>query len=154
MANEFIIRVLGPLVIERNGRDLTPHLSRKAQALLVYLACQQRPVAREALTALLWADSSAEQGMTNLRKTLSELRRWLPDHLAAERQTIELASPFWLDMAELNHRLPKETPTSLELAEMATAVSLYRGPFLSNFSLADSPDFSLWAALQQERCGN
>ncbi|MBX3059906.1 MAG: tetratricopeptide repeat protein [Anaerolineae bacterium] len=148
MANELIIRVLGPLIIELNGRDLTPHLSRKAQALLVYLACQQRPVAREVLTTLLWADSSAEQGMTNLRKTLSELRRWLPDHLVAERQTIELAPPFWLDMAELNHRLSKESATP---AEMATAVTLYRGPFLSNFSFADSPDFTLWAALQQEQ---
>lgn len=151
MANELIIRVLGPLVIELNGRDITPHLSRKAQALLVYLACQQRPVAREVLTTLLWADSSAEQGMTNLRKTLSELRRWLPDHLTAERQTIELAPPFWLDMAELNHRLPKETPAAAEMAEIATAVTLYRGPFLSNFSFADSPDFTLWAALQQEQ---
>ncbi|HRQ42577.1 MAG TPA: tetratricopeptide repeat protein [Chloroflexota bacterium] len=151
MTNELIIRVLGPPVIELNGRALTPHLSRKAQALLVYLACQQRPVAREVLTTLFWADSSGEQGMTNLRKTLSELRHWLPDHLLAERQTIELVAPFWLDVSELNRLLPKEAPSAAEMDGLATAVALYRGPFLDTISLTDSPDFTLWVTLQHEQ---
>ncbi len=151
MTDKLVISTLGPLNIELNGRTLTPSLSRKAQALLVYVACQPRPVARELLTTLLWADSSGEQGMTNLRKTLSEVRRWLPDHLLAERQNISLAQPFWLDVADLGRLLPAEAEAEPDMERLATAVSFYRGPFLADLFLPDCPDLMLWITLQREQ---
>ncbi len=152
MSNKLIIHTFGTLAVELNGRSLTHTLSRKTQALLVYLACQPRPVGRELLTALFWEESAAEQGLTNLRKTLSELRRLLPDHLATERQTVSLApqSSIWLDVAELPRLLNAETATGAAPAE---AVSLYRGPFLADLALPDSPDFMAWVALQREQSG-
>lgn len=148
-ANQLIIRTLGTVAFELNGRSLTTTLSRKAQTVLIYLACQQRPVARELLTTLLWPDSAVEQGMTNLRKTLLELRRLLPEHLLIERQTVGMVtSGVWLDVAELIHCL-QDTRATEEMR--ATAVALYRGPFLADFPLAHNPDLTAWAALGREQ---
>jgi DNA-binding SARP family transcriptional activator len=41
--------------------------ARSAEALLVYLAGQARPLAREPLAELLWPERSQEQALTNLR---------------------------------------------------------------------------------------
>lgn len=147
------VRTLGPLRIEREGRKLHESLSRKAQALLVYLACERRPIAREVLTTILWENSPAEQGMTNLRKTLSELRRLLPDQLYADRQVIGLEpqGTLWLDAAEMARLLHEETPPAEQLTQATTAVSLYQGDFLADFFLPDSADFMLWAATRREQ---
>ncbi len=148
--SKLVIHTLGALMIELDGRSLTDTLSRKAQLLLVYLACQPRPVNREVLTTYFWQDSTIEQGLTNLRKTLSELRRQLPDHLVTERQMVGLDDQHerWLDVAELQRLLPGETATE----EMRTAaVTLYRGPFLDDLALPDNPEFMAWVTLQREQ---
>ena len=148
--SKLVIHTLGPLTIDLDGRSLTNLLSRKAQLLLVYLACQPHPVGREVLTTFFWQDSTAEQGLTNLRKTLSELRRRLPDHLATDRQMIGLNDQhaLWLDITELPRLLDMERATE---ETRATAVALYRGPFLDDLTLPDNPDFMAWVTLQHEQ---
>ncbi|MAU00555.1 MAG: hypothetical protein CL608_25710 [Anaerolineaceae bacterium] len=148
--SKLVIHTLGPLTIELDGRSLTNVLSRKAQLLLVYLACQPHPVSREVLTTFFWQDSTAEQGLTNLRKTLSELRRRLQDHLVTERQLVGLNDQheLWLDIAELPRLLHIETATE---ETRAAAVSLYHGPFLAELTLPDNPEFMAWVALQHEQ---
>jgi DNA-binding SARP family transcriptional activator len=66
------LRLLGPLSVLRDGVELALPASRKARALLAYLAVAPRPVRREALCDLLWDVPNDPRG--ELRWTLSKIR--------------------------------------------------------------------------------
>src|SRR5690349_9382755 len=51
--------------------------TRKALAVLAYLAVEGRPVTRESLLALLWPEQATDSGRGALRTTLAYLRRAL-----------------------------------------------------------------------------
>jgi DNA-binding SARP family transcriptional activator len=74
---ELRLSLLGGLEIAVNtaaGRQLT----RKARGMLVYLALHPRqPQSRERLAALFWGQAADSQAHTNLRQTLSSLRKAL-----------------------------------------------------------------------------
>lgn len=94
------IRLLGGLSLTLDGEPLTKFNSRKAEALLAYLAFTKRPLSRTELAYLFWGDSDEEQSRSNLRRTLSELRRQTDDWLIITRDTIafNLDSNYWLDV--------------------------------------------------------
>ena len=50
------LRFLGSVQIELNGKPVRGFRSRKALALLGYLAAQEQPVSREHLADLFWED--------------------------------------------------------------------------------------------------
>lgn len=81
------ITTLGGLSIRLDGQPLAKLHSRKAEALLVYLALTARLQPREVLADLLWEDFSQKQAMNNLRVVLSNLRKHLGDHLLITRDT-------------------------------------------------------------------
>lgn len=48
------ITLLGGLTVTQDGQPIPKLISRKADALLAYLAQEQRPQSRESLATLLW----------------------------------------------------------------------------------------------------
>lgn len=60
------IYTFGTLTLKRDGQPVSGLVSRKADALLVYLARAGKPVPREVLAGLLWDDSSQSAALTNL----------------------------------------------------------------------------------------
>src|SRR5258708_9068049 len=82
------IQTLGGLAIRRDNQPMPTLAPRKAEALLVYLACTGRAQPREALAELLWNERSQEQALTNLRKAIVTLRRELAPYLAISRQAV------------------------------------------------------------------
>ncbi len=84
------IELLGGLTVKLHGRPLTTFKSRKAEALLVYLACGARPYPREELAAFFWDSSDPAQAQANLRKTLSDLRQHLDEFFFIDRHAIGL----------------------------------------------------------------
>src|SRR5262245_20587099 len=94
------IDLLGSPRIEVEGRPLEVD-TRKAVALLAYVAMMGRPVRRETLADLLWPEYEPANGRAALRRTLSVLRaalggRWL----SAGRDTVTLdADGVELDVA-------------------------------------------------------
>ena len=58
MGNRLQIKTLGGLSVEKNGEAVAGFASRKAEALLVYLACNPRPHPREVLAELLHEQDS------------------------------------------------------------------------------------------------
>ena len=153
------LQLLGQVSIQRNGRPLTGLPSRKAAALLIYLACTRRPVAREVLADLLWDDRPQDQALANLRTILSGLRRALGKALVVERDTIALirAADDWLDVEAFEQhtagrRLPAaDEPRNAAISRLQSASDLYRGDFLSGFHLRQSRGFEEWAMLERER---
>ena len=136
------IRVLGPLEVRVDGVPLVVD-TRKALAILALLAAERRPFAREELAAMLWPESDDESARGALRRTLSVLRSALGDRwLLVDRSTVTLdAAGTWIDLA-----IVEAADSDTSSAPLREASSVARGPFLSGFSLRDSPDFDDWRA--------
>ncbi len=135
------IRVLGPLEVVADGRPVMVD-TRKALAILVLLAVEARPFARDELAAMLWPESDDESARGALRRTLSVLRtalggRWL----TADRSTVVLTGSPDVDL-----RLLEDAADSGDLARLEAASRSTRGPFLAGFALRDSPEFDDWRA--------
>ena len=71
-----LISVLGSPRIERDGAVVTFD-TRKAIALIAYLAVTGRPQRRETLAALLWPDADETRARSALRRTLSVVKQGL-----------------------------------------------------------------------------
>ena len=137
------ISLLGAPVITV-GRRTVETDTRKATALLAYLAVSEQPQRRATLAALLWPDNDEQKARSALRRTLSVLRTALGDRwLDAEGETVDLdRASVRVDVTEFRRAL-----TDGRLKE---AARLYRGDLLEGFSLRDSPAFDDWQATQAD----
>jgi DNA-binding SARP family transcriptional activator len=157
---ELRIALLGPPRVERDGTPIEVD-TRKAIALLAYLAMQPERHGRDAVAGLLWPDYDTEHARGALRRTLSTLNKAVgPGWLAADRTTVGFArTSFWLDVAEFQalvagrreHGHPPEEACPACVAPLAEAAGLHRGDFLAGFSLRDSTSFDDWQYFQAER---
>ena len=86
---QLTLHLLGAPGIARDGAPVAVD-TRKATALLAYLAVTGRSHARETLAALLWPEYDDEHARAALRRTLSTLRAALgaatPDHRSGDSQ--------------------------------------------------------------------
>ncbi len=169
--------LLGPPQVYRGGR-LLAFPSRKALALLIYLAVEEGRHSRKTLSELFWPESDAAHARATLRTTVLELRDVLakdtspaqrvgPDripHLHIDRDTLslDLTSGVSLDLHTLQAAwtlardssratatLPEETRRA-QRTQLQEATRLSRGEFLADFSLHNAPGFDDWARFQRE----
>jgi DNA-binding SARP family transcriptional activator len=131
------IWLLGPPQIEVDGAPLRVD-TRKAVALLGYLAVTGRPARREVLADLLWPEYEPANARAALRRTLSTLNsalggRWLVPSRDAVGLDMDCVD---LDVARFRGLLAD--------GRADEAVALYRGDFLEGFGLRDSADFEHW----------
>jgi TolB-like protein/Flp pilus assembly protein TadD len=87
--------------------------SKKAKALLAYLAISSQPVSRASLAELLWERHDRVQAMTNLRQALSVIQRLFPPQLdgwiVVTSQTMQLnAAYFDIDINSLHSKVSRE----------------------------------------------
>jgi predicted ATPase len=156
---------LGPFLARfEQGRELTL-TSAKAQALLAYLAIERgRRHHREALAGLLWPSQSSESARGSLRQALQVLRQALGDratsrpYLLVTRDTIQFnpTADFWLDVAALEELAAQLSGRSADDEQtmcktLQVAIDLYRGPFLQEFAVDDSPAYEEWLLLKREQ---
>src|SRR5260370_10608946 len=102
------LSLLGQPIVKHDERTLT-FSTRKALALLVYLAVEGGMHPRKTLSESFWPELDAEHGRAALRATLLELRKLLershaPDeraHLLVERDALgfDLDSSLILDLS-------------------------------------------------------
>jgi DNA-binding SARP family transcriptional activator/tetratricopeptide (TPR) repeat protein len=133
-------RLFGPPRIERDGETVGVD-TRKAIALLAYLAVTGRPHSRDHLAALLWPDADQSRARSALRRTLSTLNSALGGRgLRIERESLALA-PDEIDLDVLSFRslVAAGDPGSLR-----RAAALAAGEFLSGFVVRDSAEFDDW----------
>ena len=153
-----MIRLLGPPRIELGDCAVTFD-TRKAVALLAYLAERGRPVRRELLALLLWPDYAPQRAMANLRRTIWAVHQALgTGRLRATPAEIELlrGADLWVDLDRFRqllevccrHGHAEDQVCPDCLSPLGEAIALVRGPFLEGFSLADSAEFDDWQALQ------
>ncbi len=147
------LALLGPPEVRRSGEPVRLR-TRKALALLTFLALEGGMQPRARLTALFWPEFAETQGRSSLRNTVSYLRETLGDHFVAARDALGLREGFTLDFFALEAagRASELNPghADLEKRELEQAIDAYRGDFLEAFSLPDAPGFDDWVAAQRE----
>ncbi len=152
--------LLGPPQTEVDGAPVQFD-TRKATALLAYLAITAQAHRREALATLLWPEYDQERAYANLRRTLWSLNKALgKEWLDADQDSVNLRRPesLWLDvdafhahLAECqSHGHPRSEACSDCVPPLTAAVELYRGDLMAGFTLRDSPAFDEWQFFQTE----
>ncbi len=145
------IALLGGLEIAAGEALAEASLTRKAKALIAYLALRgTRGQSREKLAELLWGNSAEEQARANLRQALSSIRKALNGngtaYLVTNSGRISLAGhDIDLDVAMFERLVAKATPDALK-----RAATLYKGDLLDGFSLKED-SFEAWARAERER---
>lgn len=98
---EIIYRIclLGMVQVEKEGNMVRDFESRKALALLGYLARHDQPVSRSHLAGLFWGDKEEARGRRNLSRELSQLSAHLPGCFQADYHTVQFLPPdtYWVD---------------------------------------------------------
>jgi class 3 adenylate cyclase len=123
------VRLLGDMKIELDGSAIELPTSRRAWALLAWLALDRGMHSRPRLAARFWPDVLDESARTSLRSALSALRRALGTdserYLIAGRDEVGLGgdSLVWTDVAEFD-RCAGE-------GRLEDALALCRGELLS-----------------------
>ncbi|MCB8974882.1 MAG: SARP family transcriptional regulator, partial [Ardenticatenaceae bacterium] len=153
------ISLLGGVRILLDGTAVSNFPSRKADALLAYLACNPRAHPREKLATLFWPDNDQTRALANLSVILSSLRKQLDDYVLADRHTIAFNTERVVDLdvvafeqaIEAAQRRQSSKISRTVAAQLDTAVSRYKGDFLAGFSLRNVPEFEAWVLLEQER---
>ncbi|HSR32978.1 MAG TPA: AAA family ATPase [Anaerolineae bacterium] len=152
--------LLGPPRIESDGVVVKLD-TRRAVALLSYLAVTGERHRRASLINLLWPEYDRSRGRAALRRTLYALRKALAGNwLDVDREEVGLdpGSDVWVDVNQFRQHLAGcEThghPASQECpacaASLAEAVALYGGDFLAGFGLKDSINFDDWQFFQTD----
>jgi DNA-binding SARP family transcriptional activator len=134
--------------------------TRKAIALLAYLAVTQRRHTRDALAGLLWPEYGQSRARAALRRTLSSLGRARAEGwLEADREGVDLnRDETWVDVHRFHdlladcrtHGHPEPDVCPRCLPPLSEAVALYRDDFLAGFALRDSAAFDDWQFFQAE----
>ena len=149
------LALLGPPVIEVDGRPLDVD-TRKATALLAYLAIEGRALRRDSLASLLWPENDPERARSALRRTLSTLRtalggRWLAPTASSSHCAATASGSTAAELRRLVASARRTATGGRDLREvlepLRAAAALDRGPFLAGFGLRDSTDFDDWQQL-------
>ena len=149
------VHLLGPPTIERNGRKAIVD-TRKALALLAYLAVERSGHARASLIALLWPESDESHGRAVLRRTLHALASALPRGSCwpSRTRSRSATTPDWDRIDELRKAHLRCVGTDDRCPEcprpLREAADLYREDFLAGFTLKDSAAFDDWQFFQAE----
>ena len=137
----FHVRMLGGLQVERGG-DVVTIGPPRVRELLAYLFLERHgSLSRAHLAYQLWPDSSEGQARTNLRQTLHQLRRLVPEAdrwLVLEGQELRWRAEAAIesDVARFERELAVATAAreaddiELERRGLAAAVQAYRGDLL------------------------
>ncbi len=121
------VRVLGELEAEVDGKVIAPSESRRAWALLGWMALNPGRHPRSVLAATLWPDVLDSSALTSLRSALWSLRRALGPAAAAvvaDRERLGLeARTTTVDLLEFE--------VLAAAGELERAQALWRGPLLA-----------------------
>ena len=145
------LALLGGLRLQTDSGEPVPLSTKKAGALLAYLALHPgQAQARTKLATLLWGDRGEGQARDSLRQALSLVRKALshvdPHALVAHEDTISFKpSSLATDATIFADLVAQPGADGLE-----QAVALYSGELFDGFQIS-APEFESWATAERER---
>lgn len=155
------INLLGPFHATINSRPIPESRSKRIEALLAYLAVEHTTAhRRETLVGLLFPDMPDAQARTNLRQTLTRLRRAVqdakaqPSYLLVTRESTQFNSESnsLVDVTVCTHALRgcashagrRDANCADCMASVGEGLALYRGDFMAGFLLEDAFAYDEW----------
>ncbi|HOU12907.1 MAG TPA: AAA family ATPase, partial [Anaerolineae bacterium] len=148
MEFDYRLHLLGPVHVEHAGQPVHGFESRRALALLCYLAAQGQPQTRAHLADLFWPDKPEARGRGNLSRVLNNFNALLPSCVSADRETVTFnAAACWLDTGAFDAL----TTPSADAGALSEALTLYRDDFMAGMYLDDCPEFETWLVVERER---
>lgn len=156
------VRLFGSPTIEHSGQPRRFSGSRKALALLAYLARHDHPVERGQLASLLWSETSDTRARRNLTRELAQLATLLPDCLQADFHAVQWAprGAIQVDVTQAYTLLARSAPTTypagiasiahLDPHVLAQVADRYCGDFLAGWYLDGCPEFESWLTGERE----
>ena len=146
------ISLLGELSVMLEGKAVALPASRKARAVLGYLAATARPVRRERLCELFW--DLPDDPRQSLRWALSKLRQAVdtPDapRIVADRERVGFdTAGAHVDLLAIRQRLIDDPPF-IPPPELRVMAAQLANPFLDGLGQAGSEDFQSWLAAERE----
>src|SRR5262249_8729229 len=146
------LRLLGEVEVARGGERLSLPASRKARALLAYLAATGQPHRRDRLCSMFWDIPDDPRGA--LRSTLSRLRAVVDEpgrqRIIAERDSVRFdGSDVAVDLTAVRHLLSSgagQVPTGA----LEAAAASFRGDFAEGLALSNCPEFDAWYMTERE----
>ena len=141
------LRILGAFEAQRSDGTPAELASRKARALIAYLAVESgRAHSREFLATLLWGDTGEDRARHNLRQTLSTIRKWCDRAVESRGESVRIdAGVCAADVIEFE-RLAK----SDEVDHLEACLALYRGELLEGLTVRE-PDYEDWLMMARAR---
>ena len=148
---ELYVRLFGLPMIVHDQTHLHV-LRREVRALLYRLANRLEPISREQLCYLFWPNAPESTARRTLSHLLTHLRNALPvpevietinDYVGLDPERI------WIDTVAFEEHC-STAMLRCHHSISQQSLDLYRGPFLSGFSLNTSAEFEAWVL--QERC--
>lgn len=117
--------------------------SRKALALLFYLAITNQRQSRDWLAAFFWPEQDQSRARASLRQVLWLLRNaGLEPWLVVDQDALGLQGEYWCDVYRFQ--------AAIRANQIEEALLLYRADLLAGFSLRDCPEFDQWHFLQAD----
>jgi TolB-like protein/DNA-binding SARP family transcriptional activator len=143
---------LGEIEVVRGGESVALPLSRKARALLAYLAVTRRPHRRDRLCSMFWDIADDPRGA--LRSSLSMLRRIVDGpqrrHIVAEHDSVRFdGSDVQIDLLAVQRALAHGV-NGASIEELERAAASFRGDFAEGLDLSNCPDFQAWCMAERE----
>jgi DNA-binding SARP family transcriptional activator len=152
-ATRLRLSLLGAAEAALDGRPIV-FRTKKALALLAYLALDPGPHPRERLANLLWPQADVIDARASLRTALNYLRQGLGPSansvIMATRESLGVrrGAPVELDVRDLTDA-QQLARRSQGKGRIEAAIAQYKGPFLAGMLLPDAPDFEAWIETQR-----
>jgi DNA-binding SARP family transcriptional activator len=141
------LTTFGGLALSRDGVALTGAAAQRSRLSLLALLATAGPTgfSRDKLLLYLWPESDEERARHALKQAVYSLRK----ELGSEEVIVGTAA------LSLNPVIitsdAREFEAAIAANDLATAVSLYTGPFLDGFHLKDSTEYERWSAETRAR---
>jgi TolB-like protein/DNA-binding SARP family transcriptional activator len=146
------LRLLGEIEVVRGDKSVALPSSRKARALLAYLAVTRRPQRRDRLCSMFWDIADDPRGA--LRSSLSMLRPILDGpqqrRIVTEHDSVRFdCTDAEIDLLAVRRAL---TPSVIEASteELERAAASFRGEFAEGLDVSNCPDFQAWCMAERE----
>jgi len=144
------LSLLGGASVQRIPEDVEIDFpTRKAKALLIYLAMAPNyRASRSKLAGIFWSRSAEEQARASLRQTIASLRKVLTFDVYCLLDTSSDDVFLKGDMLDIDVvHFEQQTDDDVDATELA--VTLYKGDFLDGFSINED-SFETWARDKQK----
>jgi DNA-binding SARP family transcriptional activator len=138
------IGVLGHFRVRTAGRDVAGLAAQPARCAVLACLAVAEEVTRDRLICRLWPDRPEARARHALSQVLHKLRRDLgTDWLEANGTVLRLAGAVTVDARQFEQ--------AVQIGDAETALRLYRGPFLEDWTPHCTHEFELWLDTQRGR---